>query len=326
AVLVYPGADLMRMHTGALVKEGFPALFRNPVEPEATGERAERGHRCVIGHEHGLLRRNLDDEQVEHQGKGENRGIEKGGDKEAAAPERRHDAGEPSRHFCWLHYAMRPAQSEPGDCSKRLSRAQGETRCGRCGVLMRARRWCRWEFRVSLQRDAAETIRAMFDLRRRFFKTGGRTEMKAVYWLVCAVFCFAIQVQEARAQETPHHMEGGCGEDRQVGYIPRAVLQRAIPLRNDIGRVNDVVTTKNAEAQAFYNQGVAYLHSYVWIDAARSFNQALRLDPGLAMAHVGLFRVFANLDDLAAAQQELGKAQALESALSARERRRIEVT
>jgi len=166
----------------------------------------------------------------------------------------------------------------------------------------------------------------MFDLRRQSFATGGRTEMKAVYWVVCAVLCVAIQMHEARAQETPHHTEGGCPEGGQVGYIPRAVLQQAIPLRNDVGRVNDVVTTKNAEAQAFYNQGVAYLHSYVWIDAARSFNQALRLDPGLAMAHVGLFRVFANLEDLTAAQQELGKAQALESAVSARERRRIEVT
>ena len=111
-----------------------------------------------------------------------------------------------------------------------------------------------------------------------------------------------------------------------VGYVPRDVLETPITLRNNIGHVNDPVTTKSAEAQAFYNQGMAYLHSYVWIDAARSFNQALRLDPNLAMAHVGLFRVFINLDDLPAAAHEVAKAQALQSSVSARERARMEVT
>jgi tetratricopeptide (TPR) repeat protein len=51
-----------------------------------------------------------------------------------------------------------------------------------------------------------------------------------------------------------------------------------------IGIVREHVTTASSEAGAFYNQGVAYLHSFVWIEAARSFNQALRLDPNLAMA------------------------------------------
>jgi len=41
-------------------------------------------------------------------------------------------------------------------------------------------------------------------------------------------------------------------------------------------------------AQAFFDQGLAYLHSYVWLDAARSFNEALRADPNLAMAQLGL--------------------------------------
>jgi tetratricopeptide (TPR) repeat protein len=86
------------------------------------------------------------------------------------------------------------------------------------------------------------------------------------------------------------------------------------------------VTTSNPVAQAYYNQGVACLHNYVWIDAARSFNQALRLDSQLAMAHVGLFRVFINLNDLIAAAEEVRKAQALQTSLTDRERRRIEVT
>jgi len=112
-------------------------------------------------------------------------------------------------------------------------------------------------------------------------------------------------------------------EDVNIGYIPREVLQRPIMLRNNIGHVSDLVTTKNGEAQTFYNQGVAYLHSYVWIDAARSFHQALRLDPNLALAHIGLFRVFLNIEDLPAATEEVNRAEALQASVTDRERRRI---
>jgi hypothetical protein len=122
------------------------------------------------------------------------------------------------------------------------------------------------------------------------------------------------------------HDDHTAHEDVNIGYIPRDVLQRPITLRNNIGHVADSVTTKSSEAQAFYNQGVAYLHSYVWIDAARSFNQALRLDQQLAMAHIGLFRVFLNIDDLPAAGEEVKKAKVLRSPITDRERRRITVS
>lgn len=114
--------------------------------------------------------------------------------------------------------------------------------------------------------------------------------------------------------------------DAAIGYIPRDVLQIPISLRNNVGQVNDQVTTSNPNAQAYYNQGVACLHNYVWIDASRSFNQALRLDPQLAMAYVGLFRVFINLNDLPAAAEAVRKAQELQKPVSDRERRRIEAT
>ncbi len=128
-----------------------------------------------------------------------------------------------------------------------------------------------------------------------------------------------VSAQEMSAEEHSHM--GGV-----VGYVPREVLERPITLRDNVGHVNDPVTTKNTEAKTFYNQGMAYVHSYVWIDAARSFNQALRLDPAIALAHIGLFRVFINLDDLKSAGEEVKQAQALQSAITDRERRRIEVS
>ena len=85
------------------------------------------------------------------------------------------------------------------------------------------------------------------------------------------------------------------------------------------------MTTSFAEAQAFYDQGLNYLESYVWIEAARSFRQALRLDPDLAMAYLGLSYAQSGLDNPVAAQQQFDKAKALASGVSDRERRRIEI-
>jgi tetratricopeptide (TPR) repeat protein len=80
-----------------------------------------------------------------------------------------------------------------------------------------------------------------------------------------------------------------------AGSIPAEVLQRPVPLRQGIGSTHEKVTTSSKDAQAFYDQGLAYLHSYVWIEAARSFNQSLRLDPKLAMAYVGLSRAYSGM-------------------------------
>lgn len=124
----------------------------------------------------------------------------------------------------------------------------------------------------------------------------------------------------ARAQEDPH---AACAAP--PSYIPTGLLERPVPLRKGIGNSHEPVTTSSPEAQAFYDQGLNYLESYVWIEAARSFHQALRLDPKLAMAHVGLSRVYSGLDDPAGARQFLEKAKALAPTTSARERRRIDI-
>ena len=77
------------------------------------------------------------------------------------------------------------------------------------------------------------------------------------------------------------------------------ILDRPLPLRNATGNAADMVTTSSAEARAYYLQGLNYLHGYAWIEGARSFNQALRLDPGFAMAHWGSSRIYSGLDDQA---------------------------
>jgi tetratricopeptide (TPR) repeat protein len=94
-------------------------------------------------------------------------------------------------------------------------------------------------------------------------------------------------------------------------------------IRTGVGSAHDPVTTSSKQAQAFYDQGLAYLHSYVWLEAARSFNHALRIDPTLAMAHTGLTIAYTELNAPAAAGAALERAKAL--ATSAHDRRHVEL-
>jgi len=132
-----------------------------------------------------------------------------------------------------------------------------------------------------------------------------------------ALVCVLPLATGALAQHEHHSDEGS------VGWVPREILQRPAVLREGIGKINDPVTTASPEAQAFYNQGLAYLHSYVWIEAARSCNQALRIDPKLALAYVCLSRAYSGLEDQAAAQNALEKAQSLAASLTEREQIRV---
>ena len=98
-----------------------------------------------------------------------------------------------------------------------------------------------------------------------------------------------------------------------IPSVPQELLERAVTIRTGIGAVHDDAGTKNAEAQRFYDQGLAYLHNYVWIEAARSFHQALRLDPEMALAHAGLSYAYIELNKPAQARQAITTAQKLAS-------------
>jgi tetratricopeptide (TPR) repeat protein len=102
------------------------------------------------------------------------------------------------------------------------------------------------------------------------------------------------------------------------------VVKRPVAIRAGIGSAHDQGSSL-AEAQAFYDQGLAHLHSYVWLEAARSFNQALRLDPKLSMAELGLTVAYTELNAPAAARAALDHARTGAPAASDHVRRHIAV-
>jgi tetratricopeptide (TPR) repeat protein len=108
---------------------------------------------------------------------------------------------------------------------------------------------------------------------------------------------------------------GGFAQERhafhEIPVVPAALLERPVPLRSGIGVTHDAVTTSSPEAQKFYDQGLEYVHDYIWIEAARSFNQALRLDPNLALAYVGLSSAYTGMNQSAATRRALQRAATL---------------
>lgn len=129
---------------------------------------------------------------------------------------------------------------------------------------------------------------------------------------VVALFC----VSESPGAQPQHPAT-------RIPVIPDEVLRRPVSLRTGIGRAHDSVGTSSARAQALYDQGLAYLHSYVWLEAARSFNAALAVDATLAMAHVGLSYAYAESNKPELSRAALQAAQRLAPGGTAHDRLHI---
>src|SRR5262245_20515595 len=136
---------------------------------------------------------------------------------------------------------------------------------------------------------------------------------KQLRGLILCVASFAALGVNVCAQEAGHAAHAG-------GPVPREILDRPVALRAGIGTVHEKVSTSSTEAQAFYDQGLAYLHSFVWIEAIRSFHQALRNDEKLGMAYLGLADAYVGLQDPATARAAVNRAKTLEKQMTDRER------
>jgi tetratricopeptide (TPR) repeat protein len=95
--------------------------------------------------------------------------------------------------------------------------------------------------------------------------------------------------------------------------------------RAGIGSAHDAVATTSERAQALYDQGLAYLHSFSWLEAARSLNDAIAIDAQLGVAYAALSIAYTELNAPDAARDALARAVALAPRASAHDRRHIEL-
>lgn len=99
-------------------------------------------------------------------------------------------------------------------------------------------------------------------------------------------------------------------------------------LISGLSNLNHPVTTKNAEAQKFFNQGLVLIYGFNHEEARRSFERAAQLDPKMAMAYWGIaLAVGPNYNEaeidpsrLLAADMALEKAKELSAGASEKER------
>lgn len=73
----------------------------------------------------------------------------------------------------------------------------------------------------------------------------------------------------------------------QHQHAPAADAKPATLIQG-LGDVHHPVSTRNADAQRFFNQGLALVYGFNHEEAVRSFKRAAELDPELAMAHWGV--------------------------------------
>ena len=72
-----------------------------------------------------------------------------------------------------------------------------------------------------------------------------------------------------------------------VGLVTCQILAAKEPLYDGLGSYSRKITTDSAEAQRYFDQGLAFLQGFNHRAAIRAFEQAAELDPECAMAHWG---------------------------------------
>ena len=119
---------------------------------------------------------------------------------------------------------------------------------------------------------------------------------------------------------------GSCAKPENSAKVEPTVL-----LFDNLGTHNHAVSTSNQTAQKYFDQGLRFVYGFNHDEAERSFREAARLDPNLAMAWWGIayslgpnYNLPMDASRNAAAVEAVQKAQALQAGASDRERAYIQ--
>ena len=111
------------------------------------------------------------------------------------------------------------------------------------------------------------------------------------------------------------------GKDATV-RLPLCDLRPA-KLVPDLCLLRYKISTASPDCQAYFDQGLGYFYSYVWMEASRSFETAVRCDPGCPMAWWGLARALERQGRRDQATEALLKSHSLRDNSSPREQQLI---
>src|SRR5947209_18981588 len=125
----------------------------------------------------------------------------------------------------------------------------------------------------------------------------------------------------------PGHARTPDARNAAAGYGARLLAERKLPLCGFVPAqhfpglcvVQYRVSTSSDDCQKFFDQGLGYLYSYVWMEASRSFETAAQKDPDCALAWWGLSRALDRWGRGDAANKALQQAHELRDRASHRE-------
>jgi tetratricopeptide (TPR) repeat protein len=80
----------------------------------------------------------------------------------------------------------------------------------------------------------------------------------------------------------------GCQTTPETPPAGKAPAARGAPLFDNMGEHRRAITTANPETQRYFDQGLVLAYGFNHAEAARSFREALRLDPACAMCAWGV--------------------------------------
>jgi len=90
---------------------------------------------------------------------------------------------------------------------------------------------------------------------------------------------------------------------------------RPVTMVTGLGDLHHPVSTSNAQAQQFFDQGLRFIYAFNHDEAARSFQHAAELDPKLAIAYWGVAEaVGPNYNDPASADRFKAAHEAIQKA------------
>src|SRR5215510_6745125 len=104
----------------------------------------------------------------------------------------------------------------------------------------------------------------------------------AIAVLAAAVTISGLQLASAQEQKSPNHVH--YKEPAQQTVSPTGAIA---PRLQKLGNHKFPVSTKNAQAQLFMNQGLNLSYAFNHAEAGRAYREAERLDPNLAIAYWG---------------------------------------
>ena len=116
----------------------------------------------------------------------------------------------------------------------------------------------------------------------------------AAHIVCCVLFCLGMAAQDHAAHPQAH----------------------PVTIVTGLGDLHHPVTTSNAQAQQFFDQGLRFIYAFNHDEAARSFKHAAELDPKLAIAYWGVAEaVGPNYNDPASADRFKQAHEAIQKAV-----------